>query len=195
MANLAIIFILFSLIAIVGRIVPVQEPSNEFEIIPDDPVTDKELQALHADTLRRLDALMISKHIYRDPNLSLNRMARKLMVPSRQISAAINTQRAMNVPQYVNMFRIMEACERLRSSSAQITQVVFDVGFQTKSNFNREFQRIVCMSPSDWRQRGTEEAIPENMQSFQLRLQSSAGFIFPDTVGSFPSMPVHPSPV
>jgi AraC-like DNA-binding protein len=35
-----------------------------------------------------------------------------------------------------------------------VTQVMFEAGFQTKSNFNREFLRVTGMSPSDYRRSG-----------------------------------------
>nr|WP_316654811.1 helix-turn-helix domain-containing protein [uncultured Gellertiella sp.] len=145
-----------------------------------------EMQALFSETLTRLDALMISKRVYRDPNLSLDRLARKLVVPARQISAAINSQRAMNVPQYVNMFRVMEACELLSNNSAQITEVIFDAGFQTKSNFNREFQRIVGMSPSEWRRSRTADAMPKAMESFLSELRSNQDIVQQDAGALFP---------
>lgn len=114
--------------------------------------TDAELDRQHAQIVLALDAAMTERHLYRDPNLSLERLARKMLIPARQISAAINAHRAMNVSQYVNTFRILEACDRLRNSDQPVTTIIFDVGFQTKSNFNREFRRFVGMSPTEWRQ-------------------------------------------
>jgi AraC-like DNA-binding protein len=98
-----------------------------------------------------LDALMRSTRLYHDPELSLDRLARRMTVPARRISAAVNRVRSMNVSQYVNEFRIDDACRRLAESDEPITQVMFEVGFQTKSNFNREFLRVTGKSPSAWR--------------------------------------------
>lgn len=113
--------------------------------------SDPEIERQHADVVRALDAVMAERHLYRDPDLSLERLARKVRIPARQISSAINAHRAMNVSQYVNKFRVHEACDLLRDESLPITAVIFDVGFQTKSNFNREFRRLIGMSPSEWR--------------------------------------------
>jgi len=98
-----------------------------------------------------LNALMGSMHLYRDPELSLDRLARRMLVPARRISAAVNRVRGMNVSQYVNEYRIGEACRRLSETDQPITQIMFEAGFQTKSNFNREFLRVTGKSPSAWR--------------------------------------------
>lgn len=116
-----------------------------------DGMTREELRAQQTATMAVLDEFMLTHRIYRDENLSLNRLARKTLIPSRQISIAINNLRALNVPQYVNTFRIIEACERLKKTDAPVTEIIYDVGFTTKSNFNREFLRVVGLSPSAWR--------------------------------------------
>jgi AraC-like DNA-binding protein len=111
------------------------------------PASDADDARVVAD----LDALMQAKALYRNPELSLDLLARKLVIPSRRISTAVNRVRAMNVSQYVNEHRIADACRRLSETDEPITQILFEVGFQTKSNFNREFLRLTGRSPSAWR--------------------------------------------
>lgn len=106
-----------------------------------------------AATFGAVQALMESQHIYRDVDLNLNRLARKLGIPARQVSAAINRATGKNVSQYVNEHRIQEACDLLARTERPVTEIMFEVGFQTKSNFNREFRRVTDMSPVEWRDR------------------------------------------
>jgi AraC-like DNA-binding protein len=61
-------------------------------------------------------------------------------IPARQISAAINRLAAKNVSQYVNEHRIAAACRLLAETDRPVATIIFEVGFQTKSNFNREFR-------------------------------------------------------
>lgn len=105
----------------------------------------------HLALYQRFADVMISNHYYRDPNLTLNRLARRMSVPSRQLSTAINLNSGKNVSQAVNGFRIDEAKRLLVATQVPITEIMFESGFQTKSNFNREFMRITGMSPSDYR--------------------------------------------
>ena len=108
------------------------------------------------ETIATVDALMEARKLYRDANLNLDRLARKAGIPARQISAAINRAMDKNVSQYVNDYRIGEACRLLSATEKSVTEVMLDVGFQTKSNFNREFRRVTDMTPLAWRQKRAE---------------------------------------
>ena len=122
-------------------------PAEVAEAVPrPDTSEDKE-------TIAAIDALMEARQLYRDANLNLDRLARKAGIPARQISTAINRAMDKNVSQYVNDYRIAEACRLLSATGKSVTEVMFEVGFQTKSNFNREFRRVTDMTPVAWRQR------------------------------------------
>ena len=109
------------------------------------------------ETLATIHRLMGEQKVYRDVNLNLDRLARKAGVPARQISGAINRAMAKNVSQFVNEHRIDEACLLLANTEKSVTEIMFDVGFQTKSNFNREFRRVTEMAPLEWRERKARE--------------------------------------
>lgn len=106
-----------------------------------------------AEIAAALDHLMQSRALYRDVDLNLNRLARKMGLSARQVSVAVNRVKAMSVSQYVNDFRVKAACRLLTDTDEAITRIMFDAGFQTKSNFNREFLRVTGMSPKAWRAR------------------------------------------
>lgn len=91
--------------------------------------------------------------LYRDENLSLARIARKAGIPARDLSTAINRATGLNVSQFVNNRRVEEACRLLDETRKSATAIMLDVGFSTKSNFNREFRRVAGMSPRQWRGR------------------------------------------
>lgn len=118
----------------------------------DDLIEDKE-------TIAKINNLMETQHLYRDTNLNLNRLARKALITTRQISRAINRVLEKNVSQYVNEFRINEACNLLSKTEKPITEIMFDVGFLTKSNFNREFLRVTDTTPINWRK---EKQLPSS---------------------------------
>lgn len=113
---------------------------------------EKEPQTVaDVEVLSVLKTLMETKRAYRDPNLNLDRLGRKTGITVRQISSAINRATTKNVSQWVNDYRISEACLALGETEKSVTEIMFDVGFQTKSNFNREFRRITGMTPLEWR--------------------------------------------
>lgn len=103
------------------------------------------------DVLAGVEALLKRERLHCDENLNLSRLARRAGIPARRISAAVNRLAGMNVSQYVNGYRIEEACRLLRDTDATVTTVMLEAGFQTKSNFNREFRRVTGLSPAAWR--------------------------------------------
>lgn len=104
-----------------------------------------------------IQRLLQEKAFYRDSDLTLDRLARRVCIPARQISIAINEATGKNVSQYVNAFRITEACNLLSETKKPVTEIMFEVGFQTKSNFNREFRCSTGMTPLEWRKKRPSE--------------------------------------
>jgi AraC-like DNA-binding protein len=96
-----------------------------------------------------LDKYLVEQKPFLDPDLTLARLARKLVVPAKQLSAAINRSKNENVSRFINHHRIDYACG-LMIEGKSVTTAMYDSGFNTKSNFNREFSRIKKMSPRDW---------------------------------------------
>lgn len=103
------------------------------------------------DVFGRVEHVLIQNKLYLDENLTLIRLARKVGIPARQISGSINRITAKNVSQYINDYRITEACRLLRETMLPVTTIMLESGFQTKSNFNREFRRVTSLSPANWR--------------------------------------------
>jgi len=99
----------------------------------------------------KIDALITAKEVFLDPDLTLDRLARKAGIPAKQISIAINQIYGRNVSQVVNEYRIERAKALLITTDKTITQIYLDSGFQTKSNFHREFTRITQQTPSAFR--------------------------------------------
>lgn len=131
--------------------------SSALSADPDDPVLpaepdDRDLAATEADLaiLARLDGLMAERALYLEPELSLSRRSRRLGLPLKQLSGAINRATGDNVSRYINKARIA-AAHRLLADGKTVTEAMFAAGFNTKSNFNREFLRVTGRTPRTWR--------------------------------------------
>jgi AraC-like DNA-binding protein len=103
--------------------------------------------------MARLDEMLRGQQLYLDPDLTLNRLSRRLRVPTKRLSVAINRQTGGNVSRLINCFRIEAACMRLARGDS-VTEAMLGSGFNTKSNFNREFLRVIGQSPTAWRAGG-----------------------------------------
>lgn len=147
LANVPSIFILGIAAAVGGQgRSDESEPSTAVDVEPDNSDEEEARQLMPA-----LEQLLIAQELYKDPELNLQRLARKCGVPARKVSRAVNLLTDLNVSQWVNEQRVKAACELLKSSDESITHIMHEVGFITKSNFNREFKRITGTSPSGWR--------------------------------------------
>ncbi|KKJ77369.1 hypothetical protein WH95_06560 [Kiloniella litopenaei] len=145
-ANVPALFVLGVAASVVGQ--TVSDPNGDIE----DPKSSRGIEPEDQDVLIKIEKLLDEKAIYQDYNLSLNRLARKSGITSRRISGAINRLKGQNVSQFINEYRVAESCRRLADTNDTITNVMLESGFQTKSNFNREFKRVTGLSPKDWRQ-------------------------------------------
>ncbi|WP_062119867.1 helix-turn-helix domain-containing protein [Aureimonas sp. AU40] len=136
--------------------------SVEVEADATEPAPDRMVASLPTkadlEIANAIEALMRDKELYRDVDLNLEKIARKLGLPARDVSNAINRTQAMSVSQYVNTHRVKRACRLLRETGEPVTKIMFDSGFGTKSNFNREFLRVTATTPSAYRRAGGDLA-------------------------------------
>lgn len=117
-----------------------------------DPITEVPVNGKpESEQLDELFSTILSalKHhnLYLDSQLNLSKLARKVGVPARKVSQAINQQTGQNVSQYVNQLRIEQAAQLLATTELSVIDIMLEAGFQTKSNFNREFMRVKGMTP------------------------------------------------
>ncbi|MEQ6967219.1 helix-turn-helix domain-containing protein [Pectobacterium polaris] len=110
------------------------------------PATEDEHQLAKA-----LDDFIRTHALYTDPGMTLQRLSRRMGIPLRRLSETINRVHGRNFSQVMNEYRIEEAKRLLSQTDDRITDIMLASGFQTKSNFNREFLRLTGVSPSVWR--------------------------------------------
>lgn len=101
--------------------------------------------------LGRINAVLRDGKLYQDSSLTVARMARRLGVPARDVTNAINRCAARSFSRHVNEFRIQHACRMLRETALSVTEIMLDSGFVSKSSFNAEFRRILGRTPSQFR--------------------------------------------
>jgi AraC-like DNA-binding protein len=108
-----------------------------------------EIESSDAVYMEKLEQLLAQQPLYLEPGLTLDRLSRRLGIPSKHLSAAINRSTHENVSRFINRHRIRHACERLQTGDS-VTEAMLASGFNTKSNFNREFRHITGQAPSEW---------------------------------------------
>ena len=106
------------------------------------------------DLRKRINGILSEKKIFVDSNLSLKTMAQHLGAKERAVSYVINRTMAENFYDLINVFRIQEAQEILKNSTdAKLTilEVLYQVGFKSKSSFNTQFKKKTGLTPWAYR--------------------------------------------
>lgn len=129
------------------------EPAPE-DALPELPVATEE----DSEIIARLTALFEQEGLHRNEELSLRKLSRRLGLPDRRVSNAVNRLRGVNLSQFVNDFRVDEARRLLLETDKTVLEVSLEAGFATKSNFNREFARVTGQTPSGWRKQAKAAA-------------------------------------
>ena len=83
--------------------------------------------------------------------LSLPDVARVVNMSANYFSEKFKEVTGLNFVEYVARTRIEKARNLLQNPNLRISEVAFEVGFQSLSQFNRAFKRIVGKSPSHFR--------------------------------------------
>ena len=129
-----------------------------FNLLIDEVVTKEKqrrsyLSNINTDHLKsRIDELMYSKEVYTDEHLTLEKMASQAAINSHQLSEFINEYYHKNFATFINEFRIDKAKELLINNPAHIIlAVAYDVGFNSKSVFNKAFREITGLTPSQFK--------------------------------------------
>lgn len=124
--------------------------SPHLQTVDDDqPDEAPALKVADAEIWERIQTFMTEQKPYLDPDLTLARLSRKMGVPAKSLSAAINLSTGGNVSRFINEARIAAAQQAMLDGET-ITNAMLMSGFNTKSNFNREFLRVVGEAPSAW---------------------------------------------
>lgn len=118
-------------------------------VVEDDTVEPTEPQIVDPEIWERIQTFMETHKPYLDPDLTLTRLSRKLGMPAKSLSATINLATGDNVSRFINQARIAVAQQAMLKGETA-TNAMLISGFNTKSNFNREFRRVTGTNPVAW---------------------------------------------
>jgi AraC-like DNA-binding protein len=101
--------------------------------------------------IEKIQRLMEVEKIYSDSSLSLTFLAKKLKIPVPYLSQIINEEYSLSFPEFVNTYRIKGAKQLLINNQSEFTiqQIMYEVGFNSKSAFNNAFKKYTGYTPSE----------------------------------------------
>ncbi len=83
--------------------------------------------------------------------ISLDAVARVAGMSPAAFSRYFKRMTGRNLSHFIGELRISQACKQLRESDLGISEVAYEVGFGSLSNFNRLFKELKGVSPREWR--------------------------------------------
>ncbi|WP_284464545.1 helix-turn-helix domain-containing protein [Chryseobacterium sp.] len=104
--------------------------------------------------LELLKKYMTEEKPYLDPALTVQSLAEQMNMPSRELSVLINSNTNQHFFDFVNKYRIENAMELLTNYSKKdctILEILYQVGFNSKSSFNTAFKKHTALTPTEYR--------------------------------------------
>jgi AraC-like DNA-binding protein len=91
---------------------------------------------------------------YLTPGITIDDLAKRIGISPRNLSSILNTHFNRNFFDFINQYRVNEAKRRLADASEKhnVMQVLFDVGFNSKSAFYTAFKKYTGISPSRYQE-------------------------------------------
>lgn len=104
--------------------------------------------------IEQLRKYMEEQQPFVESEITLQDLATQINIPSRDLSVLINQHIGQHFFDFVNSYRIKKAMEILRNHTKDeytIQQVLYDVGFNSKSSFNSAFKKHSGLTPTEYR--------------------------------------------
>jgi AraC-like DNA-binding protein len=96
---------------------------------------------------------LVDAEWWRDPELTLATLARKLGTNTSDLSRAINDGLGMNFNELINRLRVDAVKATLaKERERNLLDIAFDAGFSSKASFNRSFKLYTGETPTAWRE-------------------------------------------
>lgn len=101
-----------------------------------------------------LKQYMTEKEPFLDPSLTIQELANQINIPVRDLSVLINHHIDQHFFDFVNEYRIQKAMKILKDQSKNqltVLEILYEVGFNSKSSFNTSFKKYTNLTPTAYR--------------------------------------------
>lgn len=126
-------------------ILPEVEEKTASKNVQDDAISSQ---------ISTLKQYMAQKEPFLDPSLTIQELANQIDIPVRDLSVLINHHMDQHFFDFVNEYRIQKAMGILKDQSrSQLTvlEILYEVGFNSKSSFNTSFKKHTNLTPTAYR--------------------------------------------
>lgn len=120
------------------------------------PEKNRSEEKIHESAIQKVTAGMEEQRHFLKHNLNIEEFSKRIDLPVKDVSLVINKHFGTNFFEYINKYRVEEAKRLLLDpmhADKTILDILLQAGFNSKSAFHRFFNRIVGVSPSEFRKR------------------------------------------
>jgi len=113
--------------------------------------------AHYTNQIKQLTIYMENEKPYLNPSLTIKNLADQMGMNSRELSILINQKLKQHFFDFVNGYRIQEAMNILVDPAKKdetVLEILYEVGFNSKSSFNTAFKKHTGQTPTEFRKIG-----------------------------------------
>ncbi len=106
------------------------------------------------EALLKLKNYMTAEKPFRNPDVTIQDISASIEIPVRELSLLINHTLEQHFYDFINTYRVENAMHILKDatkSKVTILEILYDVGFNSKSSFNTAFKKHTGETPTSYR--------------------------------------------
>lgn len=100
---------------------------------------------------KKLIHIMEAEHLQRNPALTLRYLSDATKVSENRLSQVLNAQIGMGFYDFINSWRVKDACQMIEQTDYSLLDITYAVGFNSRSTFNAAFKKHTNETPSNFR--------------------------------------------
>ena len=118
------------------------------------PVSQKDLddkeERRNRELFEKIKETLQKEELYKDPELQLSKLSKKLGTNERYLSQAILSVTGLYYNHYINFHRVNAAKKLILNGEKSMAEVQFLCGFNSRTTFYTAFKKVTGMSPSQF---------------------------------------------
>lgn len=121
--------------------------SNQYEVL-NDKAANLKLNSIETERINKIYDYIESNY---KRKISIREIAKEISLSIPYTCRFIKKNTNKTLTEIVNKFKVSKACDQLIESNLSISEISFEVGFNTISHFNRQFKSITGTNPNQYK--------------------------------------------
>ncbi|MDN3676427.1 AraC family transcriptional regulator [Flavobacterium paronense] len=117
-------------------------------------IITSEITSENNEKIKLLEQFMTEKEPFLDPDLTIQKLALQIDFSQKELSTLINHHIGKHFFDFINEYRVLKAMSILKNQSQKditVLEILYQVGFNSKSSFNTAFKKHSPMTPIEYR--------------------------------------------